>query len=350
MLEANPLAVTPPPSEPAAAEAPVTSIGVRKLGRSTVATSMKTVGQFGAMMLPFTDKTAGAAKINASLKTFAKPGTWFAPMWAIFVGCVASGNAHWDLPSIGRILAAMVLAGPLLCAFSQVINDWFDREVDAINEPDRPTAANLLAPRTVAVVAGSLALAACALAYALGPTVLWISLLGLAFAWAYSAPPLRLKAHNGWLANTACAFAYEGCAWVAGAAAFGHVTTGTIVLATLYSLGSHGLMTLNDFKSIEGDRRLGLRSIPAMLGEHGAIRAAFAFIDVFQVAAIVYIAAHAMWIAAGVMTLLFAVQIPMQRRLATDPAGLAPWYCASAIPPFVWGMLAAALAIRSGGF
>jgi chlorophyll synthase len=325
-------------------------LGVGKLGRSTVATSMRTVGQFGAMMLPFTNKEAGAAKINSSLKTFAKPGTWFAPMWAILVGCVASGNASWNLPSIGRVLAAMLLAGPLLCAFSQIVNDWFDRDVDAINEPERPTAANLLAPRTIAAIAAGLAVAACALAYALGTTVLWIALLGLVLAWAYSAPPLRLKASNGWLANAACAFSYEGCAWVAGAAAFGHVTTGTLVLATLYSLGSHGLMTLNDFKSIAGDRRLGLRSIPALLGEHRALRVAFAFIDVFQVAAIAYVAVHAQWIAAGVMFVLFAVQIPMQRRLAGDPAKLAPWYCASAIPPFVWGMLAAALAIRSGGF
>ena len=322
----------------------------RDIFSETAKSGVKTVGQFGAMMLPFTNKEVGAAKINSSLKTFAKPGTWFAPMWAILVGCIASGNAHWDFASIGRILAAMVLAGPLLCAFSQVINDWFDREVDAINEPERPTAARLLAPTTIGLIAAGLALAACALAFALGTTVLYISILGLVLAWAYSAPPLRLKATNGWLANTACAFAYEGCAWVAGAAAFGHVTTGTIVLASLYSLGSHGLMTLNDFKSIEGDRRLGLRSIPAMLGERGALRAAFSFIDIFQIAAIAYVAAHTMWLAAGVMALLFFVQIPMQRRMATDPAKLAPWYCASAIPPFVWGMLVAALAIRSGGF
>ncbi len=325
-------------------------LGVGKLGRSTVAESVRTVGQFGAMMLPFTNKEAGAAKINSSLKTFAKPGTWFAPMWAILVGCIASGNAAWNLPSIGRILAAMVLAGPLLCAFSQVVNDWYDREVDAINEPDRPTAANLLAPSTIAAIAVGLAVVSCALAYALGPPVLWIALLGLVLAWAYSAPPLRLKATNGWLANTACAFAYEGCAWIAGAAAFGHVTTGTVVLASLYSLGSHGLMTLNDFKSIDGDRRLGLKSIPAMLGERGALRVAFTFIDVFQVAAIAYVAYHTRWTYAAVMFVLFAVQIPMQRRLAGDPAKLAPWYCASAIPPFVWGMLVAALAIRSGGF
>ncbi len=311
--------------------------------------SVKTVGRFGAMMLPFTDKTRGAADINASLKTFAKPGTWFAPMWAMLVGCVA-GGAVWDLTSIARVLAGMVMAGPLLCAFSQVINDWFDREVDAINEPDRPTAANLLAPQTIAAIAAGLAFAALGIAYLLGTTVLWLALGGLALAVAYSAPPLRLKARNGWLANTACAFAYEGFAWIAGAAAFGHVSQGTIVLASLYSLGSHGLMTLNDFKSVAGDRALGLRSIPAMLGIEGALRAAFLFIDVFQVLAIGYVLWHQAWIAAGVMLVLFLVQLPMQRKMATDPATLAPWYCASAIPPFVWGMLAAALATRYGGF
>ncbi len=311
--------------------------------------SVQTVGRFGAMMLPFTDKTRGAADINASLKTFAKPGTWFAPMWAMLVGCVA-GGAVWDLGSIVRVLAGMVMAGPLLCAFSQVINDWYDRDVDRINEPDRPTAANLLAPGTIALIATGLALAALAIAWALGTTVVWLALGGLLLALAYSAPPLRLKARNGWLANTACAFAYEGFAWIAGAAAFGHVSEGTIVLATLYSLGSHGLMTLNDFKSIEGDRKLGLRSIPAMLGIDGALKQAFIFIDVFQILAIGYVLYHHAWIAGGVMVALFLVQLPMQRKMATDPAKLAPWYCASAIPPFVWGMLAAALATRYGGF
>jgi chlorophyll synthase len=314
--------------------------------RSTV----ETVGQFGAMMLPFANRTTGAARINASLRTFAKPGTWFAPMWAMLVGCVASGNAHWTFPSVGRVLLGMILAGPLLCAFSQVTNDWFDREVDRINEPDRPTAANLLSPITVGAISIGLAAAALALAAYLGTNVFYLAIGGLALALAYSAPPLRLKARNGWLANAACAFAYEGFAWVAGAAIFGHVTTGTLVLAGLYSLGSHGLMTLNDFKSYEGDKRLGLRSLPVMLGLDGALRAAFSFIDVFQVLAIGYVLFNRMWLAGGIMLLLFVVQIPMQRKLATDPKGLAPWYCASAIPPFVWGMLVAALAIRSGGF
>ena len=325
-------------------------MGKSRVFGDSARSAVETAGQFGAMMLPFADRTTGAARINASLKTFAKPGTWFAPMWAMIVGCVASGNAHWQFGSIGRIVLGMILAGPLLCAFSQVTNDWFDRDVDRINEPDRPTAANALAPSTVFAIAGGLAVAALGLAWALGTTVFYLAIGGLALALAYSAPPVRLKARNGWLANAACAFAYEGFAWIAGAAIFGHVTTGTIVLATIYSLGSHGLMTLNDFKSFDGDTRLGLRSLPVMLGLDGALKAAFAFIDIFQVAAIAYVLANRMYLAGGIMAVLFIIQLPMQRKLATDPKGLAPWYCASAIPPFVWGMLVSALAIRSGGF
>lgn len=317
--------------------------------RDSARATIETVGQFGAMMLPFADRGDGATRINASLRTFAKPGTWFAPMWAMLVGCVA-GGATWTLPSVGKVLLGMLLAGPLLCAFSQIANDWFDRDVDRINEPERPTAANLLAPRTVLAFATALAVAAFGLAAVLGTTVLWLAFGGVVLALAYSAPPIRLKARSGWLANAACAFSYEGFAWVAGAAIFGRITVGTLVLATLYSLGSHGLMTLNDFKSYEGDRRLGLRSLPVLLGLPGALRAAFVFIDLFQILAVAYVLRHHMWLAAGLMFVLFVIQLPMQRRLATDPKALAPWYCASAIPPFVWGMLVAALATRYGEF
>ena len=65
-----------------------------------------------------------------------KPITWFAPMWAFGCGVVSSGAA--DLASLPVIAAGVLLAGPMVCGTSQAINDWFDRHVDAINEPDRP--------------------------------------------------------------------------------------------------------------------------------------------------------------------------------------------------------------------
>jgi chlorophyll synthase len=312
--------------------------------------TVSTVREFGAMLLPFTDKERGAAKINASLGSFAKPGTWFAPMWAIMVGAIASPGSRWDVPTIARILVAMVMAGPLLCAFSQVVNDYFDRDVDRINEPNRPTAANMLSTRTIVVVAAVLGALALAIAFALGRTVGELALAGMVLALLYSTPPFRLKARNGWLANAACALSYEGFAWLGGTAAFGPITLGGVVLALVFSLGAHGLMTLNDFKSVEGDRQLGLRSIPVMLGEKRALLQAVTFINIFQAIALAYVLSNKAWIEALVMNVLLVAQLPMQGKLSKDPKRLAPWYCASAIPLFCWSMLAGALALRFGGF
>ena len=189
----------------------------RRSARSTV----RTAREFGAMLLPFTDKERGAARINASLRSFAKPGTWFAPMWAIMVGAIGSREQALGLRTIARILAAMVMAGPLLCAFSQVINDHFDRDVDRINEPDRPTAANLLGTRTIALVAIVLARPGARDRLRPRRTVGYLAIAGMILAVAYSAPPLRLKARNGWLANAACASPTRASRGSPATAAFG---------------------------------------------------------------------------------------------------------------------------------
>ena len=65
-----------------------------------------------------------------------KPITWFPPMWAFLCGAVSSGQGLIARPWL--LVAGVLLAGPLVCGASQVVNDWFDREVDAINEPERP--------------------------------------------------------------------------------------------------------------------------------------------------------------------------------------------------------------------
>ena len=57
-------------------------------------------------------------------------------MWAFSCGVVASGSNFFDQAWL--ILIGLLLTGPLVCAASQAVNDWYDRHVDAINEPNRP--------------------------------------------------------------------------------------------------------------------------------------------------------------------------------------------------------------------
>ena len=275
-----------------------------------------------------------------------KPVTWFPPMWAFACGVVSAGVAtsgRWPL-----IAAGVVLAGPMLCGSSQVVNDWYDRHVDAINEPQRPIPSGRIPGRTglhLAVLWSALSLA---LASLLGATVLGAAAIGLVLAWAYSAPPFRLK-QNGWWGNTACAVSYEGLAWITGAAVMtgGPVRMPVLVLAALYSFGAHGIMTLNDFKSIAGDRVMGIGSLPVRLGATMAARIACVMMAVPQVVAIGCLLAWDRPLAASLVGGLVGLQLWFMRRLLADPAANAPWYNATGVGAFVTGMMVCAVAVRA---
>ena len=277
-----------------------------------------------------------------------KPITWFAPMWAFGCGIVSSGaslSGRWPLA-----LAGIMLAGPMVCATSQAANDWFDRHVDAINEPKRPIPSGRLPGRWGFGVAIGWTALSCLLAAALGPLVFGAAIVGLVLAWVYSAPPIRLK-RNGWFGNAAVGLCYEGLPWFTGAALMaGSVPDGRVLTTLLlYSAGAHGIMTLNDFKSIEGDRRMGLRSLPAMLGPDRAARLACVVMTVPQVAVVVLLAVAARPWHAGVVAALLATQLVLMRRLLAAPRENAAWYNATGTTLYVLGMLAAAFALRPAG-
>jgi chlorophyll synthase len=276
-----------------------------------------------------------------------KPITWFPPMWAFACGVVASGvplqGGNWLLALIG-----IALAGPFVCATSQAVNDWFDRHVDAINEPHRPIPSGRMPGRWGLYIAIAWTAVSLAVATLLGPWGFGAAALGLVLAWAYSAPPLRLK-QNGWWGNAACGISYEGIAWATGAAvmAGGSLPEArSLALAALYSLGTHGIMTLNDFKSVDGDRRMGIRSLPVQLGQQRAARVACWTMALSQVGVIALLLvwgrpAHA----AGVVALL-VLQALMMKRFLADVRGKALWYSGFGVPLFVAGMMVSAFALR----
>jgi chlorophyll synthase len=275
-----------------------------------------------------------------------KPITWFAPMWAFGCGLIstASGGGSWLL-----VLAGVALAGPLVCATSQAVNDWFDRDVDAINEPGRPIPSGRIPGRWglyIAILWTGLSLLVASL---LGTWGFWAACFGLVLAWAYSAPPLRLK-QNGWLGNSAVALCYEGVPWVTGAAimASGEAPGWRILLlAALYSLGAHGIMTLNDFKSVEGDRRMGIRSLPVRLGVNVAVRVACGVMAFAQAVVIVLLLMWGRPVHAAIVTILLIAQLALMYRLLGSPRERAPWYNATGTSLYVLGMLVGAVALRS---
>jgi chlorophyll synthase len=276
-----------------------------------------------------------------------KPITWFAPMWAFACGVVSSGAPTFT--RLGAVAAGVLLAGPLVCATSQAVNDWYDRHVDAINEPNRPIPSGRIPGRWGFYIACLWTVLSLGLAATLGVWVFLAAVFGLTLAWAYSAPPLRLKG-NGWWGNTAVAICYEGLPWFTGAAVMAASLPDwrIVVLALLYSLGAHGIMTLNDFKSVEGDTQMGLASLPVQLGVPGAARLACVVMAAPQVV-VIWLLAHwgHPWHAAAVAALL-AGQAALMVKLIAEPRRWAPIYNATGTTLYVLGMLVSAFALHAG--
>ena len=275
-----------------------------------------------------------------------KPVTWFPPMWAFGCGVVASGasaQGRWQ-----TIVAGVLLAGPLVCASSQAVNDWFDREVDAINEPQRPIPSGRMPGRWGLYIAWLWTALSLAVATVLGPWGFAAGVVGLLLAWAYSAPPLRLK-QNGWWGNAACGLCYEGLAWTTGAAVMAGGAMPELrsfALALLYSLAAHGIMTLNDFKSVDGDRQTGIGSLPVRLGVAPAARVACWVMTVPQCCVVALLLVWGQPGHALAVAILIGLQLVLMRRFLAAPTARALWYSGFGVPLLVAGMMISAFALR----
>ena len=299
------------------------------------------------MTLPTTPDSAraGAGLPRAQdVLELLKPVTWFPPMWAFACGLVSSGAGLGD--RLGLVLLGVALCGPLVCGTSQAVNDWFDRHVDALNEPHRPIPSGRIPGRWGLAIAIAWTIVSALVGFVLGPVTFAATLLGLALAWAYSAPPFRFK-RNGWIGNGVVGLCYEGLPWITGAAIAAGTTPSAEVFAVAlaYSIGAHGIMTLNDFKSVDGDRRMGVGSLPARLGPVLAVEVACVVMALAQAAVVLMLVAWGNTIAALLVTVVLGAQCLLMRPLLTQPMQKAPWYNARGVSLYVLGMMVTAVAL-----
>ena len=284
-----------------------------------------------------------------AILTLLKPITWFPPMWAFACGSITGSEKIFD--NLPIFFLGLLLTGPLVCASSQAVNDWYDRHVDAINEPNRPIPSGRIPGKWGLYIALIWSLISLWVGSFLGAIGFLATLLALVLAWSYSMPPMRFK-NNGWLGNLACGVSYEGLAWVTGAALLsGGVVPSkpSLLLAGLYSASAHGIMTLNDFKAIEGDRQMGVRSLPVQLGAMRAAQVSAVFMLLPQV---IVLALLLMWdkpnyaLAIGA---LMVGQIFLLRDFLKRPIEKALFYSGFGVPLLVSGMMVAAFAVNSLG-
>lgn len=254
------------------------------------------------------------------------PVTWTAGPQAFVCGALASGGMAWDARTLGLFLIGMILSGPLTIGFSQSINDFFDRDVDAVNEPTRPIPAGLVTVRGAVAnftVVGLLALlASLGLALIVGGANGWalvgFTAVGLGLGVLYSAPPLAFK-RNGLAGPLSVGVGYNLLIWMCGNLVFAPLKIEVLVLALVNASIASGLLIMNDLKSIEGDRALGLRTVPVQFGPQRALLIAFGFIDLPQLALAIYFFARGNFWLGLLQVVGLAVQIAAQPALYRKP-------------------------------
>ncbi|MEB3882114.1 chlorophyll synthase ChlG [Lyngbya sp. CCY1209] len=281
-----------------------------------------------------------------------KPITWIPLIWGVVCGAASSGGYTWTPEDILKAAACMLMSGPLMAGYTQTLNDFYDRDLDAINEPYRPIPSGAISVPQVVTQILVLLGAGIGLSYLLDlwaghefPVVTVLCVGGAFVSYIYSAPPLKLK-KNGWLGNYALGASYIALPWWAGHALFGELTPTIVILTLFYSLAGLGIAVVNDFKSVEGDRKLGLNSLPVMFGVGTAAWICVLMIDIFQAGVAVYLLTIQQNLYATILLLLVIPQITFQDMyFLRNPLENDVKYQASAQPFLVLGMLVVGLAL-----
>jgi chlorophyll synthase len=285
-----------------------------------------------------------------------KPITWIPLIWGVICGAASSGEYTWTLESVLKVLTCMLLSGPLMTGYTQTLNDFYDREIDAINEPYRPIPSGAISIPQVTAQILILLGGGLGVAYLLDlwakhdfPIMTVLTLGGAFVAYIYSAPPLKLK-QNGWLGNYALGASYIALPWWAGHALFGELNSTIMILTLIYSLAGLGIAVVNDFKSVEGDRQLGLKSLPVMFGITAAAWICVVMIDLFQAGIAGYLIFIQEKLYATIVLLLIIPQITFQDMyFLRNPLENDVKYQASAQPFLVIGMLITGIALGQAG-
>ncbi|MBD2774688.1 chlorophyll synthase ChlG [Iningainema tapete] len=285
-----------------------------------------------------------------------KPITWIPLIWGVVCGAASSGEYTWTLENVLKAAACMLLAGPLLAGYTQTMNEYYDRDIDAINEPYRPIPSGAIPLPQVVTQILVLLIAGIALAFTLDvwsghefPSLTILALFGSFIAYIYSAPPLKLK-QNGWLGTYALGSSYIALPWCTGHALFGELNWKIVILTVIYSFAGLGIAIVNDFKSVEGDRQFGLKSLPVMFGVTTAAWICVVMIDLFQAVIAGYLVFIHENLYAAILLLLVIPQITFQDMyFLRDPLKNDVKYQASAQPFLVLGMLVVGLALGHAG-
>lgn len=178
-----------------------------------------------------------------------------------FIGAFVAGGVTTYPYQVGAAVAATGLA----VGAGNAINDYFDREIDRINQPDRAIPRGAVSPR--GALAFSVVLFALAVGFAVTLPVVAIAIAGINLL-ALVAYTEYFKGLPG-LGNALVAY-LVGSTFLFGAAAVGEVGP-AVVLGVLAAIATLTREIVKDVEDLEGDLEEGLNTLPIAIGERRAL-------------------------------------------------------------------------------
>ncbi len=187
--------------------------------------------------------------------------------FAVIVGASLVSSFNFTV----NLLLGFVTAFALTAA-SMVINDFYDKEIDAINEPNRPIPRGDVSPKEALFFA--LILSIIGLVSAFGTNT--PSLLLAAMAWIISITYITKGKRTG-LPGNFLVSATVVIPFVYGGLALGQIETWTLLFVAIVFLSNTGREVTKGIVDVEGDRSHNIKTIAVRYGERTAAVAATVF-------------------------------------------------------------------------
>jgi geranylgeranylglycerol-phosphate geranylgeranyltransferase len=197
-----------------------------------------------------------------------RPGNAVAAGALTFIGAFVAGGLNEPMLAGFAVFATVLATGG-----GNAINDYFDRDIDAINQPDRPIPCGAIAPKVALGFSIVLFAAAVGLTLLLPLLAIVIAVINLLALIAYTE---IFKGLPG-IGNALVAY-LTGSTFLYGGAAVGGDLRTVLVLFVLAASATMAREIVKDIEDIEGDREEGLNTLPIAIGERGAFTVAVAFV------------------------------------------------------------------------
>ena len=226
---------------------------------------------------------------------------------AIIAYLIATGTV---IPSTVLLLVIVTL----ITAAGNVINDYFDADIDRINRPERPIPSGIVTPTAARFFAVTLFLAGILAALFTPLLCLSITVINTLILFLYAA---KLKSMPV-VGNAAVAYLAASIFLFGGAFAGGDALVMMLPLAAITFLATMVREILKDAEDVEGDAAGGADTLPIRIGIRSTTRIALGFALVAAVASVVPYLWWGMWYLVGIVLVDIIILVAAIRTLPCE--------------------------------